>query len=54
MFTGIIQAVGHISHLTEGAGGAGHSTDVRVTVAAGGLDLTDAQRAIPSPATVSA
>ncbi len=43
MFTGIIQAVGHISHLTEGAGGAGHSTDVRVTVAAGGLDLTDAQ-----------
>ena len=38
MFTGIIQAVGHISHLTEGAGG-----DARVTVAAGGLDLTDAQ-----------
>lgn len=38
MFTGIIQAVGHISHLTEGAGG-----DARVTVAAGGLDLADAQ-----------
>ena len=38
MFTGIIQAVGHISRLTEGAGG-----DARVTVAAGGLDLTDAQ-----------
>jgi riboflavin synthase len=38
MFTGIIQAVGHISHLTESAGG-----DARVTVAAGGLDLADAQ-----------
>ncbi|OYY92462.1 MAG: riboflavin synthase [Hydrogenophilales bacterium 28-61-23] len=38
MFTGIIQAVGHISHLTEGAGG-----DARVTVAAVGLDLSDAQ-----------
>jgi riboflavin synthase len=38
MFTGIIQAVGHISHLTEGASG-----DARVTVAAGGLDLADAQ-----------
>jgi riboflavin synthase len=38
MFTGIIQAVGHISHLTEGAGG-----DARVTVDAGGLDLADAQ-----------
>ena len=38
MFTGIIQAVGHISHLTEGSGG-----DARVTVAAGGLDLADAQ-----------
>jgi riboflavin synthase len=43
MFTGIIQAVGHISHLTEGASGTGHSTDARVTVAAGGLDLADAQ-----------
>jgi riboflavin synthase len=38
MFTGIIQAVGHISHLSERAGG-----DARVTVAAGGLDLSDAQ-----------
>jgi len=38
MFTGIIQAVGHISHLTKGASG-----DARVTVAAGGLDLADAQ-----------
>lgn len=38
MFTGIIQAVGHISHLTEGASG-----DARVTVAACGLDLADAQ-----------
>ena len=38
MFTGIIQAVGHISHLTERASG-----DARVTVAAGGLDLADAQ-----------
>jgi riboflavin synthase len=38
MFTGIIQAVGHISHLTESASG-----DARVTVAAGGLDLSDAQ-----------
>ena len=38
MFTGIIQAVGHISHLTEGAIG-----DARVTIAAGGLDLADAQ-----------
>jgi riboflavin synthase len=38
MFTGIIQAVGHISHLTERAGG-----DARVTVAAGGLGLSDAQ-----------
>jgi len=38
MFTGIIQAVGHISHLTEGASG-----DARVTVSAGGLDLADAQ-----------
>jgi riboflavin synthase len=37
MFTGIIEAVGHISHLTEGASG-----DARVTVAAGGLDLADA------------
>jgi riboflavin synthase len=38
MFTGIIQAVGHISHLSESGGG-----DARVTVAAGGLDLNDAQ-----------
>jgi len=38
MFTGIIQAVGHISHLSESASG-----DARVTVAAGGLDLSDAQ-----------
>jgi riboflavin synthase len=38
MFTGIIQAVGHISHLIEGASG-----DARVIVAAGGLDLADAQ-----------
>ncbi len=36
MFTGIIQAVGHISHLSESGGG-----DARVTVAAGGLDLND-------------
>ena len=42
MFTGIIQAVGHISHLSE-SGGAGRHTDARVTVAAGGLDLSDAQ-----------
>ena len=38
MFTGIIQAVGHISHLIEGASG-----DARVTIAANGLDLGDAQ-----------
>ena len=38
MFTGIIQAVGHISHLSESGGG-----DARVVVAAGGLDLSDAQ-----------
>lgn len=38
MFTGIIQAVGHISHLSESGGG-----DARVTVAAGGLDLNDAR-----------
>lgn len=36
MFTGIIQAVGHIKHLTEKGGG-----DARVTVAGGGLDLSD-------------
>lgn len=36
MFTGIIQAVGHISHLTERSGG-----EARVTIAAGGLDLAD-------------
>ncbi len=38
MFTGIIQAVGHISHLSESGGG-----DARVTVAGGGLDLNDVQ-----------
>lgn len=38
MFTGIIQAVGHISHLVETSGG-----DARVTVAADGLDLSEAQ-----------
>lgn len=38
MFTGIIQAVGHISHLSESGGG-----DARVTVSGGGLDLSDAQ-----------
>jgi riboflavin synthase len=38
MFTGIIQAVGHISHLVETSGG-----DARVTVAADGLDLAGAQ-----------
>jgi riboflavin synthase len=42
MFTGIIQAVGHISHLSE-SGGASGKTDSRVTVAAGGLDLADAR-----------
>jgi riboflavin synthase len=36
MFTGIIQAVGHIKHLTERGGG-----DARITVAGGGLDLSD-------------
>ncbi|HEX8980731.1 MAG TPA: riboflavin synthase [Parasulfuritortus sp.] len=36
MFTGIIQAVGHIHQLTEKGGG-----DARVTIAAGGLDLND-------------
>lgn len=36
MFTGIIQAVGHISNLIETSGG-----DARVTVAAGGLDLSE-------------
>ena len=36
MFTGIIQAVGHIQHLVERPGG-----DARVTIAAGGLDLSD-------------
>jgi riboflavin synthase len=36
MFTGIIQAVGHVSHFSESGGG-----DARVTVAAGGLDMTD-------------
>jgi riboflavin synthase len=36
MFTGIIQAVGHVSLLAETAGG-----DARVTLAAGGLDLAD-------------
>jgi riboflavin synthase len=38
MFTGIIQAVGHISHLSESGGG-----DARVTVVGDGLDLSDAQ-----------
>ena len=38
MFTGIIQAVGHISRLVETSGG-----DARVTVVADGLDLTEAQ-----------
>lgn len=38
MFTGIIQAVGHIHHLVEARGG-----DARVTVAAGGLDMADVQ-----------
>ena len=38
MFTGIIQAVGHISHLVETSGG-----DARVTVAADGLDLSEAK-----------
>jgi len=36
MFTGIIQAVGHISNLVETSGG-----DARVTVAVGGLDLSE-------------
>ncbi len=36
MFTGIIQAVGHIQHLSEAPGG-----DARVTIAGGGLDLSD-------------
>jgi riboflavin synthase len=36
MFTGIIQAVGHIQHLVERPGG-----DARITIAAGGLDLAD-------------
>ncbi|MDO9225483.1 MAG: riboflavin synthase [Pseudomonadota bacterium] len=38
MFTGIIQAVGHISELVATSGG-----DARVTVAAGGLDLSEAK-----------
>ncbi|MDP2835094.1 MAG: riboflavin synthase [Pseudomonadota bacterium] len=38
MFTGIIQAVGHISNLVETSGG-----DARVTVAADGLDLSEAK-----------
>ena len=37
MFTGIIQAVGHIHSLTEKAGG-----DARVVIAGGGLSLSDA------------
>lgn len=36
MFTGIIQAVGHIHSLTEKGGG-----DARVTIAGGGLNLND-------------
>jgi len=38
MFTGIIQAVGHVSHLQESQGG-----DACVTIAAGGLDMGDVQ-----------
>lgn len=38
MFTGIIQAVGHVTHLQESQGG-----DARVTIAAGGLDMGDVQ-----------
>jgi len=38
MFTGIIQAVGHVSHLQESQGG-----DARITIAAGGLDMGDVQ-----------
>lgn len=38
MFTGIIQAVGHVSHLQETQGG-----DARLTMAAGGLDMGDVQ-----------
>lgn len=38
MFTGIIQAVGHVSHLQESQGG-----DARLTIAAGGLDMADVQ-----------
>lgn len=36
MFTGIIQAVGHVSHLVENKGG-----DARVNIAASGLDMGD-------------
>ena len=38
MFTGIIQAVGHVSHLQESQGG-----DARVSIAAGGMDMGDVQ-----------
>lgn len=38
MFTGIIQAVGHVTHLQESRGG-----DARITIAAGGLDMGDVQ-----------
>jgi riboflavin synthase len=38
MFTGIIQAVGHVSHLRESHGG-----DAQVTIAAGDLDMGDVQ-----------
>ena len=38
MFTGIIQAIGHVSHLQETQGG-----DARITIAAGGLDMADVQ-----------
>ena len=38
MFTGIIQAVGHVSHLQESQGG-----DARLSIAAGGLDMGDVQ-----------
>jgi len=38
MFTGIIQAVGHVSQCTESGGG-----DARVTLATDGLDMRDVQ-----------
>lgn len=36
MFTGIIQAVGHVSHVQETRGG-----DAQISIAAGGLDMND-------------